>query len=39
MVRKQYIGSSAVLVLAKDNESSKKTVCRIHCGSGSSQGY
>ena len=32
MVRKQYVGSSVVLVLAKDIDSGKKTIHRIQCG-------
>ena len=39
MVRKQYIGSSVVVVLARDIDSGKKTVYRIQCGIGFSQGY
>ena len=38
MVRIQYVGSSVVLVLAKDIDSGKKTVYRIQCSIGSSQG-
>ena len=39
MVRKQYIGSSVVLVLARDIDSGKKTVYKIQCSIGSSQKY
>ena len=39
MVKKQYIGSSEVLDLARDIDSGKKTVYRIQCVMGSSQGY